>query len=527
MNVSFKIYNGYVYGFSQLSVLVSFEKATAFSEQLERSFQNLARVFEKQQNDNFLFFDDTNMDTQKRHCEMLLASLRHVCAMCGDLQLEPGYFYEDGKKLNFAIPTLSPTLVVENLKLLSQLLPLLESGSSVDLETRIQAQVHKLSKLLPLGTNTGNLIKACVELKQPFSIFQGQYLIVGYGKYSKIFNSTISEDESATGMLIAKSKVTTRNLLSLSGFPVTKQILVKNIEEVEKAVEILGYPVVLKEENGDKGIGIHANILNQRELLGCCAECSFGQKRYVVESHVAGNVYRINTIAGKVVRCVKRTNPRLIGDGKHSVSHLLNIYNSDTARNSHHNVAEQIVVDFDMNRMLSQQGMTLNSIPEKGQIVQIRSGTEGAGKTTDVLQDMCDENKSLFEQVARTLSLDVTGIDFITEDISVPWSKSDCAICEVNAQPQLGNSHPEIYKNYIHNKVNKHAYVKVTIGQFNSLYTNQYNKVLDNVTVKTSAEYVLENGLPVSQYNEIEITPDVDTTMRLKLYRLLKISCSS
>ena len=523
MDVSFKVYKGYAFGLSQPSVVISFNRSHSFSAQIERRLVKLQTFFAKPLQDCFKLSTKQREAEFLRQCETLLSCLYHLGALCGDLQLQPGYFFEDEENCNFALPTLSPSLVLENLKFIVAILAKIESLQVEQVTEQIRLQVTRVKILLPAGTNTGNLIKACAELEQPYSIFKGQYLIVGYGKYSKIFNSTVSEDESATGVLLAKSKSATRDILLKAGLPVTNQRVVRSGSEAMAFSKAMGFPLVLKEERGDKGSGVHANIQNSRELADCCAQCSFDSKRYVIEKHVPGDDYRVITISGQVVRCVKRSKPNIIGDGKSKISDLINRLNSDASRSDPHNVAEPIVRNYDMDRILAQQSMKLSSIPKFGQYVQLGSGN-GSGIAQEALPDMCEENKVLFEQVARTLNLDVAGIDFISEDISLPWNNSVCAICEVNAQPQLGSSHPGIYKNYINSKIRGRAHVKVIIGHYENMQTNQYNKALDCVTVKAPVEYIVENGLPVSYYSDIEISPDIAPTLRKKLRRILNLS---
>jgi cyanophycin synthetase len=69
------------------------------------------------------------------------------------------------------------------------------------------------------------------------------------------------------------------------------------------------------------------------------------------------------------------------------------------------------------------------------------------GHTRGVTVEFHPDNARLCEQVAKLLRLDIVGIDLLIPDHLRSWCEGGAAICEVNAQPQMGLTYPEIYEN--------------------------------------------------------------------------------
>jgi cyanophycin synthetase len=96
--------------------------------------------------------------------------------------------------------------------------------------------------------------------------------------------------------------------------------------------------------------------------------------------------------------------------------------------------------------MLAEQGMEMTSIPAQGRFVRLRRAANVAsgGVPTPVLEAAHPDNLELAARAARTLRLDLAGVDLLIPDIRRSWLEGGAAICEVNAQPQLSPSLPEL-----------------------------------------------------------------------------------
>jgi cyanophycin synthetase len=89
--------------------------------------------------------------------------------------------------------------------------------------------------------------------------------------------------------------------------------------------------------------------------------------------------------------------------------------------------------------------MTLESIPGADQFVQLRltGNMSTGGISIDRTDEIHPDNIEIAEQAAQVIGLDVAGIDFIVEDITIPVKDQGGAICEVNAGPGFRmHTHP-------------------------------------------------------------------------------------
>jgi cyanophycin synthetase len=122
------------------------------------------------------------------------------------------------------------------------------------------------------------------------------------------------------------------------------------------------------------------------------------------------------------------------------VRELVEQVNQDPRRRPDHgSILTRIRLDQAAELVLSQQGLTPDSVPERGRWVRLRSNgnLSTGGTATDVTDEVHPRNAYLAELAAQILALDVAGIDVICRDIGRPIREQAGAIVEVNAAPGL------------------------------------------------------------------------------------------
>lgn len=85
-------------------------------------------------------------------------------------------------------------------------------------------------------------------------------------------------------------------------------------------------------------------------------------------------------------------------------------------------------------------GYSLESIPEAHILVPLRriESTQDGGTDEDITKTIHPDNIDLAIRAAKLFNLEVTGIDIITPDITIPWYRNGAIINEVNYSPQYG-----------------------------------------------------------------------------------------
>ena len=138
----------------------------------------------------------------------------------------------------------------------------------------------------------------------------------------------------------------------------------------------------------------------------------------------------------------------VIGDGTSTVQELVDLTNADPRRGvGHEKILTRIKIDAAAEEVLADQGHTLDSVPDEGEMVKLAltGNMSTGGISIDRTFEAHPENAEIAEEAARMVGLDIAGIDFICPDITQPVRETGGAICEVNAAPGFRmHTHPTI-----------------------------------------------------------------------------------
>ncbi|MDI3481560.1 MAG: cyanophycin synthetase [Tepidanaerobacteraceae bacterium] len=292
-----------------------------------------------------------------------------------------------------------------------------------------------------LGPSTAAIVSEMKKRGVPVTrIGEGSMVILGYGAHQKRIEATITQNTSCLAVDAACDKTMTKELLSMAGIPVPEGMLVSNEEEAMKAAEKLGFPVVVKPRDGNQGKGVSLNLQNPAMVREAFRLASEHSSKIIVERQIMGKHYRMLVVGGRFICAAERIPAHVIGDGVHTIKELVDITNSDPLRGENHEKPlTKIKIDPVANMVLARRGLTLESIPKKGEVVFLRENgnLSTGGIAVDVTDIVCPENRELAERAASMVGLDVAGIDITTEDIAVPAEKSGGAVIEVNAAPGI------------------------------------------------------------------------------------------
>jgi len=305
-----------------------------------------------------------------------------------------------------------------------------------------QAELEKLvriSQRYALGPSTAALVRAAEQRDIPWiRLNEGSLVQLGYGKYQKRIQATITGETRHIAVEIASDKRLTHQILEQLGLPVPRQSMVYDVEDAVEEAERLGYPVVVKPLDGNHGSAVAIGLKTPEEVRtafetarGICA-------RVIVEACQPGNDYRILVVDGRVVAVAQRVPGHVVGDGRHTVAELIEIVNADPRRGvGHEKVLTRLEVDDQARRLLSAAGLDLGSVPEEGRAVYLRStgNLSTGGTSTDKTDAIHDDNREMAERAVKAIGLDVGGVDFVSPDIARSYKEAGGAIVEINAAP--------------------------------------------------------------------------------------------
>jgi cyanophycin synthetase len=225
---------------------------------------------------------------------------------------------------------------------------------------------------------------------------------------------------------IAKDKHITSQILASHNLPVVDEMLVSadDLTEPDKVSQFLGKhgQVVVKPLDASHGKGITVGVSNLEQLKTAVDEAlKNSEKTHVlVQRQVQGYDVRLLFIDYKFIDAITRVPASVTGDGRHTVSELIDITNQSPDRGENYKARLNVIPLDKASEFLGEEG--LRRVPKAGERVQV-IGVSNLGMGGERLNvELPDFLMEIGEQVTRILELPVCGVDFLVS--SLPTSSS-------------------------------------------------------------------------------------------------------
>ncbi|MGJ7495806.1 cyanophycin synthetase [Variovorax sp. RT4R15] len=290
-----------------------------------------------------------------------------------------------------------------------------------------------------LGPSTACIVSAATDRGIPhMRLNNGNLVQLGYGANQQRIWTAETDYTSAIGESIASDKELTKSLLASCGVPVPEGQVVATAAEAWEAAEDIGLPVVVKPSDANHGRGVSLELHTREEVEAAFAVAEPEGSDVMVERFIRGSEHRLLVVGGQVVAAARGEIITVTGDGKATVSELVDSQlNSDPRRG----VEEEFPLDFidaatdaKLKLELQRQKLDAAAVPEAGRVVTIqRNGNLGVDCTDQIHPEVAHAATL----AARVVGLDIAGIDLVAQDISRPLAAQGAAIVEVNAGPGL------------------------------------------------------------------------------------------
>ncbi|MGK7943796.1 MAG: cyanophycin synthetase [Microcystaceae cyanobacterium] len=320
----------------------------------------------------------------------------------------------------------------------------------------------------------------------------------GYGKYHRRGTGTTFDCDSQLDSDFTTLKDDCKAFLGNCGFPVPQGRIIYTVGEALDAIGEIGYPVAVKPVVGHKGIGVTANVQDDKGL-----EFAFetakdaleeGTSSIIVEQSITGADYRLLCVGGKFVAAVERKPPYVVGDGESTIKALIDLENDTEARlDTPTSALGKIITDQIMENYLDEQGLSVESVPEQGQTVYLRkvANLSSGGVSIDATRTIHPDNMILAQDIAQYFQLACMGVDVIAQDIARSWKEGDFGIIEINAapgvfmhlNPAVGDSVdvPGRILDYLFPPENP---CRIPIITFNKLYRSDIYEIVDHILLR-------------------------------------------
>ncbi|MEO8559093.1 MAG: acetate--CoA ligase family protein [Rhodospirillales bacterium] len=257
---------------------------------------------------------------------------------------------------------------------------------------------------------------------------------LGQGAKQKRFHNSLSDETSDMAYRLASIKPVAARLLRQHGIPVPAQATTETLEQALAAARRIGFPVVIKPINQDRGIGVRVGIGNEAELSEAFpATRAFGTVQ--VEKYLQGFDYRFTFMRGSLAGVLCTMPPIIVGDGKASIRQLLDAAPVTTPTFAR----KKVIVDEEVLRRIAGRGHTLADVLPVGEQIVLRQWWRN--QPDHMLENVTvathPDNIEAAALAVQLVGLDIAGVDFITTDISRPYYETGGAFTEVNPMPAL------------------------------------------------------------------------------------------
>ncbi len=308
-----------------------------------------------------------------------------------------------------------------------------------------EAEIEALllfARRVGFGPSTRSLIDEAASRDIPWLRLAEDLSLVqlGWGVHQKRVQATVTSATSSIGVEIAKNKGLCQRLLREAGVPVPDQQVASTVEDAIRAAERIGYPVVLKPLDGNHGRGVTVDVQTPDAVRAAFAFAASQARRgdVLVERFVVGDDFRVLVVGGNVVAAARRVPAHVVGDGRRTVSELVEEVNRDERRGvGHEAVLTRISLDAIALDVLAKQGYTPASVPAVDEVVYLANtaNLSTGGTAEDCTAEVHPDNLELARTAALVVGLDVAGIDIVAPDLITPLTDGVGAVIEVNAGP--------------------------------------------------------------------------------------------
>jgi len=300
------------------------------------------------------------------------------------------------------------------------------------------ARLKEVGDEILLGPNTRAIADAARRRNIPVRrLDQGSLLQLGHGIHQHRMCGAETDRTSSIGEDIGWEKPLSKELLTAVGVPTPEGRIVADADDAWQAACEVGGLVVVKPQSANHGRSVFIGLTRREDIAAAYASArETGQGTNVlVERCILGCEHRVLVVDGRVAAATRGDPLYITGDGVRSIEEFVAELNQDPRRSPDAD-APLYAVEFDEMTLsvLARQLYQPSSIPPAGTRVLIQ---RNGNLAVDVTDRVHPANAAIVALAARTVGLDVAGVDLVVEDIAKPMREQGGAILEVNAMPGL------------------------------------------------------------------------------------------
>ena len=242
--------------------------------------------------------------------------------------------------------------------------------------------------------------------------------------HTRFFNSNESRE-------IAKNKPLSNSIFKKNGIPVPDHVIIDENNKDKFIYEYdISFPCVLKPVDGMQGKDVNTFIKNKEQFINILNDLLKKYKSVMLENQVYGDNYRIFLFNNQIMDVVKREQPFIVGDGNKSVELLINEKNNLL-------ISKKLYPTTNIDWIyIKEQGYLKDEVPEKDKKIFITNTINfhnGANPVRVKLDEIPEINKNMFIKAHKLIKLECSGLDYMSDDITIPYDRNNGHIIEINS----------------------------------------------------------------------------------------------
>jgi len=300
---------------------------------------------------------------------------------------------------------------------------------------------HYFRCVLPPSDASIAILAAMHDLEVDILPIAGDVIQLGQGSNGHLLHASSVEQNSVIGATISEMKYLSFQRLKMAGIPTPETYPTQTTDQAEQIASSIKGPMIVKPEAGNRGEGVHTHLVSVAELTDAIALAIDASKISIalVQPQLKGQCHRLQVMNERVVRATTRFPKSVVGNGLDTVKELVMRANKQLETMVERRRLKEFPLDTQTQRALSLQGADEHTVIAKGQRIVLRTVTSvrDGGAAEDIIDVLHPANVTIAIEAAKACHLACAGVDFFSEDPSVPWYENGGMILEVNVKPQI------------------------------------------------------------------------------------------
>jgi D-alanine-D-alanine ligase-like ATP-grasp enzyme len=226
-----------------------------------------------------------------------------------------------------------------------------------------------------------------------------------------------------------------KEALAKVGVASPRIVSVTTLADAKRVLHDFTTPVVVKPRSGSRGRHTTVNVRTERELEDAFRVAQRLCHYVAIEEYIScGSVCRATVVGGKLAGFFQAHPPRIVGDGRSTISELV------TAKNAARpDRVQNIVLTDEHGHFIERTGYTENSVLPAGHVLALthRTGRLFGGYTRELFGREHPKLCAYVERAAHAIDTPLVGFDLMIPDPERDPDEQQWGIIEANSLPYI------------------------------------------------------------------------------------------